>query len=101
MPAESGMIRRLRAWREAENEKQRELAYWVMHTAQAMQNYGAGYQGQSIYQAQSQQQNAAQSPPPWGTQQACSQLELLKLAARGSRRETKPLSIFGLGSLWE
>lgn len=98
---ESGMIRRLRAWSETEAEKQRGLAYWRMQAAQAMQNYGAGHQGQSIYQASNQQQNAAQSPHPSAGQQACSELELLKLAALGSMRETKPSSIFGLGSLWE
>lgn len=85
MPAESGMIRRLRAWSEAESEKQRELAYCRSQAAQAQQN--------SYYQSEVMAQNARmaqQAQDIWWPNpndlRPCSELELLKLAA-----------LFGLG----
>jgi hypothetical protein len=96
MPAESGMIRRLRAWSEAESEKQRELNYWRTLNAQASRNDPGSYQ-----RAVMQSNAAAFNSRPSSTNdfRPCSELELLKLGALGSRTERKPSPLDALGSL--
>ena len=96
MPAESGMIRRLREWQYEERKKQNELNYWRVKAAQACQQ-----SVQTLFGGASQMQaNAELTACQANSARACTELEILKLAALGSRISGKPSSLFDRGSPW-
>jgi hypothetical protein len=94
MPAESGMIRRLRVWQDAEKEKQRELMYWQIRHAQACQPAPRSLLGMGAQQA-----NAEYFASQANSLRPCTELELLKLGTHGSRTETQRSPLSSLGSM--